>query len=95
MGNRLREIFNPTPEQQKEQEERLQKLVQESIDNQSCFYCKHARLEDLYDMGRYAGKTSYCTIDGRDEWVDDYEHSRHDKQLCMFWEYSDPEERYE
>lgn len=88
IGN-FQQVFCPTPEQLKEQDERIQKIIQRSIDNHDCYYCKHARLEDRYDHGYYAGKESWCTIDGRDEYCGLMDQT----QMCMFWEYDDPEIR--
>ena len=90
MGNIIQEIFNPTPEQIKKQEEFIQKLTQDMIDRHDCFYCKHAALKEHWEHGKYSGRDAWCQVDGRDE----YEGLIDKKQMCLFWEYSDPEERY-
>ena len=90
IGN-FQQVFCPTPEQRKEQDERIQRIIQQSIDNHNCYYCKYARLEDRYDHGNYAGKEPWCTLDGRNEYCGLIDQT----QMCMFWEYNDPENRGE
>ena len=79
----FQETFFPTPEQEKAQEERRQKLHQRLIDEHNCMYCKHARSEDRYDHGRYSGEELWCTIDGRNEYCGLIDQT----QRCLFWEY--------
>ena len=88
IGN-FQRVFCPTPEQLKEEADRIQKMIQRSIDNHDCYYCKHARLEPRYEHGKYAGHEPWCTIDGRDEYCGLIDQT----QMCMFWEYDDPENR--
>lgn len=78
----FQEVFCPTPEQQKASEERHKRLVQRLIDSHDCYYCKHARLEDRFEHGCYAGQESWCTIDGRDEYCGLVDNTT----MCMFWE---------
>lgn len=39
MANRLKELFNPTPEQRKKQLEQIQKMIDESYEEKWCCTC--------------------------------------------------------
>ena len=61
----------------------LRKIQQEAIDNHDCYYCKHAQLEDRYDMGYYTGREPWCTLYNPPEYCPLL---NRDGQMCLFWE---------
>ena len=90
----FQEVFRPTPEQKRKQEEFFQKLIQDAIDDHDCYYCKHAALREHWEHSYFSGYDAWCQLDGQDEYCNGRTGIEMD-QRCMFWEYSDPEERYE
>ena len=76
--------LRPTPEQEREMEEQVQRLTEKLIEKQDCIFCKHASLNE----SKYP--TPYCLL--MNEFVGSRRGIEKD-QLCMFWEYCDMEER--
>ena len=62
--NRLRDIFDPTPEQQKRWRESYEKIVEKLKKDRCCDFCQNAKFEPHYEHGMPSGFDCICGITG-------------------------------
>lgn len=62
--NLLRDLFKPTPEQQKKWRESYEKIEEKLKKERCCDYCQNAKFEPHYEHGKLAGSDCICGITG-------------------------------
>ena len=77
--NRLREIFDPDSEYNKELTHQAKQLEEEAIKDKCCRYCINSINEPYYEHGKYGGTNPFCQI--FDKLILEYGYG----QQCLFW----------
>lgn len=62
--NQLRDLFKPTPEQQKRWRESYEKITEKLKKERCCDYCQNAKFEPHLEHGKLAGSDCICGITG-------------------------------
>ena len=62
MSNKLRDMFDPNSEYNKELKRKAQKMEQQMKNDKDCLFCANAELRPHIEMGREVGNDAYCTI---------------------------------
>lgn len=62
MANKLRDIFDPDSEYNKQMAERMKQFECQMKDDKHCSYCANSHEEPHYEMGYYGGTDTYCDI---------------------------------
>ena len=78
--NNLRRLFNPTPKEEEEFRQKLNKIIQRQKDDKHCSFCIHAIEHPHIEMGYESGTDIYCDI--LEEWRLTYPTG----QECPYWE---------
>lgn len=79
--NKLRDLFNPTPEQIGKRREREKQIINGLIKNRCCTFCRKARFEPHIEHGKYAGEDCICSITGKMRF-----YPEDNGKNCEFWE---------
>ena len=62
MANRLRDIFDPNSEYNKKLKERIERIIYQLVEDNSCYCCKNAVHPGHFEMGKYSGTDTYCRM---------------------------------
>ena len=78
--NKLKRLFNPSYEEKKEDEQKLNKIIQRLKDDKHCRFCIHSIEKPHYEMQYEAGTDVYCKV-----WHE-LRLSYPTGQQCVWWE---------
>lgn len=81
MANKLRDLFDPTPEQLEKIRERVKQIENELIKTRCCTFCQNSKHEPHIEHGRYAGEDCICNISGEMRF-----YPEDNGKNCEFWE---------
>lgn len=78
--NSLRRMICPTPEEEEEDRQKINKIIQRMKNDKHCSFCVHAEEHPHYEMGYEAGSYTYCTV------LNELRLSYPTGEQCVFWQ---------